>query len=157
MIELTEDLLNHWMSAVLAKGWEGVRAGQSPFAAAVYTRQGEPISCEFNHVRRTSHPSRHAEVCAIDRACELLQRTTLRDCVLISSAEPCPMCAATAGMTRIPWIVFGAPASVIEQAGYGTLGIDCHAFFAAAKPNAVIRGGILADQCSQLLLQNPKQ
>ncbi|GAA4454779.1 nucleoside deaminase [Novipirellula rosea] len=156
MNEPTEAELTEWMSAVLAKGWEGVRAGQNPFAAAIYTLQGDPITCEFNQVKRTGHPSRHAEVCAIDRACEQLQRTTLQDCVLISSAEPCPMCAATAGMTQIPQIVYGAPADVVEQAGYGTLGLGCQSFFAAANPSAVIQGDILADQCSQLLLQNPK-
>ncbi|WP_442505580.1 nucleoside deaminase [Novipirellula sp. SH528] len=157
MTEPYQTHLTEWMRTVVAKGWEGVQAGQNPFAAAVYSSQGEMLSCECNQVKQTGHPSRHAEVCAIDRACEKLQRTKLEDCVLISSGEPCPMCAAIAAMTRIPRIIFGAPASVIEQAGYGTLGLGCESFFDAAKPNAVIQGGILADECSQLLLENPKR
>ncbi|GAA5508586.1 nucleoside deaminase [Novipirellula caenicola] len=157
MNDPTEANLIEWMSAVLEKGWEGVRAGQNPFAAAIYTLNGDPVTCEYNQVNRTGHPSRHAEVCAIDRACEQLKRTTLQDCLLISSAEPCPMCAAIAGMTEIPRIVYGAPARVIEQADYGTLGLGCHSFFDSANSSALIQGGILADECSQLLLQNPKR
>ena len=62
-----------------------------PFGAVI-VKDGKIISSEHNSVIESNDPTAHAEVNAIRRACEKLNTHDLSECVLYTSAEPCPMC-----------------------------------------------------------------
>ena len=150
------DLAERWMDRILDVCREGVRDGQAPFAAAVVRHDGEIIATAHNTVRRSGQPSRHGEVNAIDSACRILDQPQLEGLVLVSTGEPCPLCAAMAAEVKIADIVFGAPRDVIEQAGYQTLGVDCKDLFHSIGQKVRIVRNVRYDQCRQLLLQNPQ-
>ncbi|MGN1319226.1 MAG: nucleoside deaminase [Lachnospirales bacterium] len=49
----------------------------------------------------------HAEIIAINEACNFLGDWRLEDCTLFVTVEPCPMCSGAILQARIPTVVFG--------------------------------------------------
>lgn len=47
----------------------------------------------------------HAEMNALRMACKKLKRNKLRDCVVYSTNEPCPMCASALFQAKIPRVI----------------------------------------------------
>jgi len=154
--KLDREILQRWMSQVLQQVRRGVREGQSPFAAAIYSHSGDLVVCENNTVRGETMVSRHGEVNALDAACRTLGTVELAGYVLVSSGEPCPMCAAAAATAKVDAVVFGADCQTISEAGYPTLGLPCRSFFEAIDCDIQVIGGIYQDLASELLLNHPR-
>ena len=89
-----------------------VEGAGGPFGAVV-VHAGEVIGEGFNRVIAGRDPTRHGEMEAIRQACAKLGTHILEGCVLYSSAECCPMCAAAAWWARIDAVYY---ASTIEDA-----------------------------------------
>ena len=79
---------------------------------------------------------------AITSAANLLGGKYLTDCTLYVTVEPCAMCAGAIGWAQIPRIVYGAPD---VKRGYSLLAPR------ALHPKATIIGGILEEECRQLM------
>lgn len=80
-----------------------VKEGGQPFGA-VLVRNGEMISEGVNELHHTHDVSGHAELLAIRRAQEKLQTSSLEDCIMYASGEPCPMCMTAiyfAGINKV--------------------------------------------------------
>jgi len=148
--------LNEWMDQVIEELERGLSRQQSPFAAAVFSLQGDRVSLEYNTVRSSSKPSRHGEVNAIDQACRSIGKPNLSGYLLVSSAEPCPMCAATAANADVDAIVFGASRHSVAEAGYQTLQLACEEFIRLAGKSIPVMGGVQAERCARFLLDNPQ-
>ncbi len=77
-----------------------------PFGAVI-VRDGRVIATGTNLVTSTSDPTAHDEVVAIRNACRELGDFSLKDCVIYTSCEPCPMCLAAIYWARIPRVYYG--------------------------------------------------
>ena len=75
---------------------------------AVIANASGIISSRSNRVKRDENPNAHAEILAVVSASKILQTRHLMDCVLYTTHEPCPMCAALCVFARLKGIVFGA-------------------------------------------------
>lgn len=84
---------------------------------AVIVKDGQIVSEGMNRVVASHDPTWHAEMEAIRLACITLQNFKLTGCTLYTSAEPCPMCLATAYWAGLQDIVYGA--SVEDALKYG--------------------------------------
>ena len=84
---------------------------------AVLVKDGEIVSEGMNRVVASHDPTWHAEMETIRLACVTLQSFKLTGCTLYTSAEPCPMCLATAYWAGIERIYFGA--TVEDALEYG--------------------------------------
>ena len=62
-----------------------------PFGAVV-VMDGKIIARGVNQVTSSNDPTAHAEVVAIRKACQILNRFQLDGCEIYTSCEPCPMC-----------------------------------------------------------------
>lgn len=122
-------------------------------------QKGEvPIGCVIVHndqVIATGHNLRetqqnatcHAEIIAIQEACQYLNSWRLENTELFVTLEPCPMCAGGIIMSRVKRVVFGA----MDPKG-GCVGslmnlLDDHRF----NHQCEIKSGVLEEECSQLL------
>ena len=152
---IAEDTLRRWMKAALAAAIQGVVEGQSPFGAVIYQSDGTHVATAYNRVAALTSPIAHAEVLAIEQACHSRDTLELSDCWLVSTAEPCPMCAATAATVGIRHVAFGAPRQAVEQAGYSTLGLGCAELFSATTQAVAVHGPILEAECVALLWNHP--
>lgn len=86
--------------------------GEYPFAAVV-GRRGEFICEASNMVRRAGDVTRHAEMVALSAAQQMLRTSSLDDCTLYSTIEPCAMCAYAIRESRIARVIFGLHSPVM--------------------------------------------
>ena len=121
-------------------------AGEVP-VGAVLVRDGQVISKAFNKPITNHDPSAHAEMLALRQAALAEQNYRLPGTTLYVTLEPCAMCAGAILHARVDRIVFGAPDPKTGAAGSV---VD---LFAMKQINhqTSIEGGIMGDECSQLL------
>lgn len=138
------------MEIALAKADQGIRAGQSPFGAAVFSSDGVLIAAVHNQVRDRRDPTAHAEVVAIRSACRKINRKSLEGFSIVSTCEPCPMCAAAIVFAGIRDVAFGASVEDAKAAGYSLLQAPCGAIFDRAGDEFRIHRDLLRRRCVEL-------
>lgn len=110
---------------------------------AVVVMHGKIIAKAYNQVQLLKDVTAHAEILAITSACEQLQEKYLTDATLYVTVEPCLMCAGALYWNKIGHIVFGASD---EKNSYRRVS-EKNPF----HPSTTIIGGILADDCADLM------
>jgi len=82
--------------------------GEIPIGCVIVGPAGEIIG--RGHNRRTIEKNvlYHAELIAINQACEYIGDWRLENCRLYVTIEPCPMCAGAILQARVPLVVYGA-------------------------------------------------
>ena len=120
--------------------------GEVPVGAVV-VKGGEIIGRGFNRPITSNDPTTHAEIVALREAALTLKNYRLLDCELYVTLEPCMMCVGAMLHARLTRVVFGAAdpktgacGSVIDLPAEKKL-----------NHHATFEGGVLAEQCSQLL------
>ena len=83
-----------------------------PFAAVI-GRRGEFICESLNMVRNERDVTRHAEMVAISSAQKKLRSTSLDECTIYSTIEPCAMCSYAIRESRIGRVIFGLRSPVM--------------------------------------------
>lgn len=106
-----------WAAEAVRLATDNVRAGGGPFGALV-ARDGELVATGTNRVTLDLDPTAHAEITAIRAACRQLGSFSLRECVLVASCEPCPMCLATALWSRLDAVHYVADRDDAAAAGF---------------------------------------
>ena len=119
--------------------------GEVPIGAVI-VKDGEVIASAHN-LRETEHSATaHAELLAIQKACEVLGGWRLSGCELYVTLEPCPMCAGAIINSRIDRVVFG---SKDEKAG--ACGSVMNLFAADFNHRPKLTVGVLEEECSSIL------
>lgn len=95
-----------WMRQAIALSRQGMLVGEGGPFGVVIVRQGKVVAEGNNQVLATLDPTAHAEVVAIRRAAQALQRFDLSDCVIYTSCEPCPMCLGAIYWARLAAIYY---------------------------------------------------
>lgn len=96
---------------------ENAEAGGHPFGALV-ARDGEVLGTGVNTALASDDPTGHAETAALRDACRRLETLDLSGAVVVSSAEPCPMCRAAALLAGVSRLVYAAPKEVAAARGF---------------------------------------
>lgn len=94
------------MEIALQQALSARKHGDFPFGAVI-TCDNAVITSTENGERQEADVTAHAEMLAIRRACKKLGRRDLSDCVVYSSAEPCPMCSAAIFQSHVSRVVYG--------------------------------------------------
>jgi len=97
---------------------ENVATGRGGPFGAVIVKDGEIIARCGNEVLGTKDPTMHAEVNAIRQACAKLQHFELKDCIIYSSCEPCPMCLGAIYWARPKALFFAADRYTAAKHGF---------------------------------------
>ena len=120
--------------------------GEVPVGAVV-VRDGLIVGRGFNSPIGESDPTAHAEIAALRGAARNLENYRLPGCVLFVTLGPCAMCAGAILHSRIARVVYGARDP--KTGVHGSV-VD---LFAVERLNHHTRdeGGVLAEECSQLL------
>ena len=95
------------MCLALAEAELAPQHGDVPVGAVVVV-DGHVIASRHNERELTGDATAHAEVLALRDACEQLGTWRLDNAILISTLEPCTMCAGAALNARVEKVVFGA-------------------------------------------------
>lgn len=116
-----------------------------PVAAIVLDQDLNTLSKGFNRRVELNDPVAHAEMEAIKNAGQKMQNWRLDNCTLISTLEPCQMCAGAIVQSRIKRVVFGATEP--KSGSISTLNNS----FRELNPNIEIIGGVLEKQSGEIL------
>mmetsp|Transcript_88492 Transcript_88492/g.274902 ORF Transcript_88492/g.274902 Transcript_88492/m.274902 type:complete len:403 (+) Transcript_88492:82-1290(+) len=107
-----------FMSSAAASALAGVRLGHGgPFGATI-VRDGVIVACAHNMVLHKKDPSRHAEMNAIQQACQAIGSHDLSDCELYTTCEPCPMCWGAVQWARLGKIHIGVDRHTAAKYGF---------------------------------------
>lgn len=101
---MTDDEL---MDLAIAEAQLATDHGDIPIGALVVL-DGAVIAQAHNRREELGDPTAHAEVLAIRAAAEHLGHSRLDGATLVSTLEPCPMCAGAAWLARVERVIFGA-------------------------------------------------
>ena len=134
---------NHekYMRLALDEARQALAQGEIPIGAVVVCRD-RVIARAHNLTETLTDPTAHAEMQAITIAASELGGKYLTECTLYVTVEPCTMCAGALGWAQVPRIVFGCRD---EKRGFLTFAPH------ALHPKAQVLGGILEDECRQLM------
>ena len=89
-----------------------------PFGALITNKDGKIISIASNTVLYDHDPTAHAEINAIRIASKKLNTHDLSDCILITSAEPCPMCLSAIMWAGIRQVYYGCTVHDAKEIGF---------------------------------------
>ena len=120
-----------------------------PFGALIVDSSSGEIVCEG--VNRSSvNATWHGEIVAINRFYELGE-IAAADCVLYTTAEPCPMCQSAILWAGFQAVVYGTSIAYLTHRGWHQIQIPSDELcrrtpFSKCK----IHGGILEQECNAL-------
>jgi guanine deaminase len=117
-------MMNRWMKIAYDEATEGMLANEGGPFGAVIIQGDKMIAAAHNEVLKTNDPTAHAEINAIRRASEQLERYDLSDCVLYTTSKPCPMCLGAIFWARIGTVYYGATEHDAARGGF-----DDHRFY----------------------------
>jgi len=122
-------------------------AGEVPVGAVLVGSEENIIALAGNNTIQACDPSGHAEMRVLRQASMVLKNYRLPGTTMYVTLEPCAMCAAALVHARVERLVFGAAdpktGAIVSKYRIGTDGLLNHRF------NVI--GGILEDECSQIL------
>jgi tRNA(adenine34) deaminase len=114
---------------------------------AVLVHNGEIISRAYNLRECHQNAIAHAELLAIEQACEKLGTWRLEDVTLYVTLEPCPMCSGAIILSRIKRVVYGAHDPKGGCAGTLMNLLQDSRF----NHQCEVTSGVLGDECGQML------
>ena len=117
---MTEEELQihkHFLQEAINLARENVATGRGGPFGAIVVQDGEIIARATNEVLKDQDPTMHAEVNAIRQACKKLGHFELKNCVIYSSCEPCPMCLGAIYWAR-PKALFAADRHCAARHGF---------------------------------------
>jgi len=137
---------DYFMREALSLARSAECLGEVPVGAVV-VRDGVIVGRGFNSPIGENDPTAHAEIAALRDAARRLENYRLPGCELFVTLEPCAMCAGAILHSRIARVVYGA--RDLKTGVHGSV-VDLFAVDRLNHHTAVV-GGVLADECSQLL------
>ena len=98
----------HYMNLALEEARTAFRENETPIGCIIVNPGGEIIGRGHNMVAARRNSLYHAEIIAINQACQTIGDWRLDQAALFVTIEPCPMCAGAIVMSRIGTVVYGA-------------------------------------------------
>lgn len=122
---------------------------------AVVVKGNKIIATGMTELKNKKDPTMHAEIIAIKKACKKLNSPYLEGCILYSTHEPCPMCAAAAIWGKMKGIIFGvfekdAKNQVTKKFSWRQINISCKDVLKKGNPKLELVEGFMRDECLKL-------
>ena len=124
---------------------EAAKEGEVP-VGAVIVKEGKIIAKGKNEREKKQNALSHAEIEAINNACNALGSWRLDGCELYVTLEPCPMCAGAIINSRIKTLIFGAYDSKM-----GSIDSVVNLCDYPYNHKVEVYGGICEDECLEVL------
>jgi tRNA(adenine34) deaminase len=96
-----------YMQMAVDEAMKAQALGEVPIGAII-VHDSKVIARAHNLRETTQNAVTHAELSAIQDACNVLGSWRLEETTLYVTLEPCPMCAGAILQSRIPRVVYGA-------------------------------------------------
>lgn len=134
-----------FMEIAIEQAKKAFSEGEVP-VGAVIVKDNEVIAVGRNKRESSKNALSHAEIEAINNACEKLGGWRLWECDIYVTLEPCPMCAGAIINARIPNVYFGA-----YDKNFGCCGSTLNILELQNSFKPHYEGGIMEKECSEIL------
>lgn len=135
-----------WMRVAIEEAKKAEALTEVPIGAIV-VHEGQIIGRGHNLRETTQNATTHAEMIAIQEACEAIGSWRLEETQLYVTLEPCPMCSGAMILSRVKEVYFGAYDPKGGTAGTLMNLLEDERF----NHQAEVEGGILEEECGELL------
>ena len=135
-----------YMQMALELAEEAGRCDEVPVGCVIVDKKGKIIGRGRNRREAEKCATAHAEIEAIEQACQNVDSWRLEGCSLYVTLEPCPMCAGAIMNARISRVFYGA-----KDDNSGSCGSVINLFLENYGFEPEIRGGILENKCIDVL------
>jgi len=88
-----------------------------PFGCVI-VKDNKLIAKAHNQVLKNNDCTCHGEMVAIKKACKKLQNFDLKNCILYTTNEPCPMCMGAILWSNIKTVYYGCTIHDAEDIGF---------------------------------------
>jgi tRNA(adenine34) deaminase len=132
-----------YMRQALQEARKAYDLGEVP-VGAVLVLENKIVARAHNQVELLRDTTAHAEILAITSAFNALQVKYLPEAVLYVTLEPCLMCSGALYWSKIGAVVFGASDEKNSYRKYTGASNPFH-------PKTLLTGGVLAEECGQLM------
>ena len=138
--------LEEAMNVAIEEAEKAVQHEDVPVGALIVVEEKVIASRHYGR-RLTGDTNAHAEILALRDAAAELGTWYLNQATLVTTLEPCPMCAGAALNARVAHVVFGAhdPKAGATETLYNLLADP------RLNHQAQITSGVLADECGEIL------
>ena len=138
-----------FMRQAIALAKEAVANGDHPFGALL-VKDGVVVLTAVNTIHSDNDVTRHAELNLVSQAARQFSPEFLAGCTLVTSTEPCAMCAGAIYWSGISRVVFGCAAATLGRhlgpiAGDDFL-IPCAEIFARGTRPMTVIGPVLEEE-----------
>ncbi|MFS9379949.1 nucleoside deaminase [Citrobacter sp. ANG330] len=140
--------LEYYMRHAIYEAEESLREGNKGFGAVII-KEGEIIAAAHDGEETESDPTSHAEINAIKLAGKKIGKD-LSGCILLSTSEPCPMCAFAIAWSGIKEIAYGYSIQDALAQGRRRILFLCTEAFDKAGMDITVHKGVLQRECSIL-------
>ena len=142
---LTQDQIQRHLARAAEVAREAADAGHHPFGALLVAADGETVLLEQGNIDTVNH----AESVLARNAAARFSPQELWSCTLVTTVEPCAMCAATQYWAHIGGLVYGmSEARLLEITGSHeenpTLDLPCRDVFAHGQKSIEVVGPVPA-------------
>ncbi len=136
---------SRFMERAIELSKKAEQLGEIP-VGAVIVKSGKIIAEGYNMREQKSNPLSHAEIEAINAACNALEDWRLDGCTVYVTLEPCIMCTGAIINARIKEVVFGA-----YDLNYGCVDSCMHINDLPNGSGITVYGGIKEDECKKII------
>lgn len=144
-----------YIKVAIEQAKKSLREGNHGFGAVII-KENRIIAEACDTEETGKDPTAHAEMNAIRKASRKLGKD-LDGCILISTHEPCPMCATAIVWSNIKKVVFGYSIEDAIKQGRTRIAIQCEEIFTRAETHIEIEKGVLIDECALLYNKSVRQ
>lgn len=103
------DFDSKYMEVALAEAKKAYNIGEIPVGCVIVDRKsGKIIAKSHNSMQLKKSPNLHAEMLAIEIACNEKANKNLSDCDIYVTLEPCTMCASAISNARLSRLYYAA-------------------------------------------------
>ncbi|MFD1708120.1 tRNA adenosine(34) deaminase TadA [Siminovitchia sediminis] len=137
-----------YMQLAIAEAKKAEQIQEVPIGAVIVLN-GEVIAAAHNRRETEQNAVAHAELLAIEEACEKLGTWRLEGAELYVTLEPCPMCSGAILLSRIQKVTYGASDPKAGCAGTLMNLLTDERF----NHQSEVISGVLAEECGSLLTE----
>lgn len=143
----TDTELEQFMYQAIKAAKAAEKIDEVPIGAVIVDNQTkEIIASGFNRREKSQNALEHAEIIAINQACQKVGSWRLEKCSLFVTLEPCAMCAGAIINSRIEDVIFGA-----WDPKAGSVGSITNLFELNYNSKPDYQGGVFNPECAGLL------
>lgn len=135
-----------YMKLALEEAKKAEVLGEVPIGAVIVLK-GEVLSAAHNLRETTQNAVTHAELLAIEQACEKVGSWRLEEAELYVTLEPCPMCSGAIILSRIERVIYGAKDPKAGCAGTLMNLLNDSRF----NHQSEVVPGVMAEECGKML------